>query len=210
MTTSSFSLSVAGCALAVALVAAPQAMADIVTNGGFESTIDVGTTNLSGLQPASWTVTAPDLYTFDSCGSNLTPTHSGNCVMEFGSTSSATLAQTLSTMPGTAYTISFWLTEDRSNQYAPSDMFSIAFGSSALSTFSNFGPLSYTQYTYTATATGTATTLTFSAYDVPALIGLDDVSVDPVTSSIPEPPAFALLASAVAGLVFLRLHRHRA
>jgi hypothetical protein len=44
-----------------------EARANLVTNGGFETTVPAS--NVSGLNPAGWTVTSPGGDTFDNCGS---------------------------------------------------------------------------------------------------------------------------------------------
>jgi hypothetical protein len=107
----------------------PQSYADeLVRNGGFEQTVYAS--NISGLNPAGWTVVSPETYTFDDCGniSDEAPAHSGRCAMNFGSLSSASLSQTLATVAGDTYSVSFYLGDFLTQGNGPANSFLVDFG----------------------------------------------------------------------------------
>jgi hypothetical protein len=100
------------------------------------------------------------------------------CSVGVGSASSLDdmLSQVLATTPGTAYTVSFELAHDSTNN---ENDFSAWFGSDELLSLVNAAEFPYTLYTFTATATSSSTTLQFNGREVPAWYDLDDVSVSP-------------------------------
>ena len=113
-----------------------------------------------------------------------------------------TITQTLTTVAGQTYTISFWVYDQNANS------FEATFGGSTFDTTdlaSCVGsPSDYVLCNFNATTTSTSTALAFSGErTVRGEILLDDVSV----TAAPEPPTWALTSVALLGLVVL-LRRH--
>lgn len=175
--------------VAAALFASGAARADLVTNGGFE------TGDFSG-----WTTTftpAPGaMYVDDQ------PPHDGTYGAYFGYDGS--ISQTLATVAGSTYKISFWLQlEADANGASGPGAFSASFGSVVGTALLNPTEFGYTEFDFLATATGASTDLTFNFTQVPLFWDLDSVTV-----ALPEPGSFALLAAAgLAGAAASRRRR---
>jgi hypothetical protein len=184
------------CAAALLCTVAWNAKAvELVTNGGFE------TGNFSG-----WTHTDPS--GFDNVGSDPLFAHSGNFHANLGaSPASGHLSQSLTTVAGTAYTLSFFLANDITAGLGPSTAFEVFWnGASVLSIPANAPPFAYTNFTLTGLlATGGATTLEFVYHHDNDFWRLDDVSV-----SVPEMAStiwLALPTFAALGFVYSRRER---
>ena len=143
----------------------------LVQNGGFET---------GSYLP--WTLSdngGPD--SVDN-GSIITP-HSGTYAFAFGQASSpAYLSQTLATVPGQAYLLSFWFENAASGS---TEQFIVnwitnAIGTNVLMNLLNPSAFSWTVTNFIVNATSTNTTLQFAAENDPSYFGLDDVSVTPI------------------------------
>jgi uncharacterized protein YfaP (DUF2135 family) len=137
---------------------------NLVQNGGFE------TATFSG-----WTTTAASLGSDFDVGT-AGPPHSGYYDVALGALSYIpdSISQTLATVPGDTYTLSYWVSHDSTN--AEND-FQVFWGGNSVQNLSNVSAFGWTNYTFTETAASATTVLKFSAYEVPAWFFLDDVSV---------------------------------
>jgi hypothetical protein len=128
--------------------------------------------------------------------------HSGNFAAFFGAFTPPfedMISQSIPTIAGDAYGISFFLMNTEQEGTPIENQFNAMFGSTNLLSLTNSGPFGYTEVTHTVVATGSSTTLSFAAFQVPAHFILDDVSVLPVTpvTAVPEPASLVLLGSAL-------------
>lgn len=176
---------------AAVVLATPASASQLVTNGGFESGDFTG-----------WTLTGNTAFTgVDSTS------HSGSDAAFFGQVgATGSLSQTLSTVAGQVYTISFWLQD---NGGTPSS-FNASFGGDALTSLSNTPAFGYTFYTYSVSASSNSTLLSFTFRQDPSFFHLDDVSVEEV-SSVPEPATWAMMVLGMGAIgVSLRHRKTRA
>ncbi|MDR7271339.1 hypothetical protein J2X20_004007 [Pelomonas saccharophila] len=173
--------------VAAALFATSPAQADLVTNGGFE------TGDFTG-----WSFVTDPLYD----GVDTLVPHDGTYAAYFGGASSS-ITQTLTTVAGSNYKVSFWLMlePDVTGASAP-NAFSFDFGAATGMSLSNASAFGYTLYEVTFIAAGASTDLSFNFSQGPAFWDLDSVSV-----TLPEPGSLALLAA--AGLGGLAASRRR-
>jgi hypothetical protein len=173
-----------------------QARANLVANGDFE------TGNLNG-----WTVSPGTA----DIGIDSTFPNNGNFDAFFGNPP-GTLSQSLITVPGTDYVLSFAVFDEFS---AFSDTFTVTFGGfsqtitgdQANPSYFTVGPVDVPGSDITAGNTN----LSFTGLVDPLLLipprlwHLDDVSVTPAAIGVPEPSALVLLVSALIGLMAFAL-----
>jgi hypothetical protein len=166
-------------------LSAPCSAAELVTNGGFE------TGNFS-----SWTTTPASSGTL--FGVSTTNPHTGIYAAYFGavSTQDDSISQTLATVAGQSYSISFWLAHPYTS--TANDFHVFWNGSQVFSTngAANFG---YTQFSTNQTAGAGPSVITFSGLENPAYFYLDDVSVTG-QQAVPEPMSLLLLGFGLVGV----------
>lgn len=187
-------------AAAFVCLSGPIASAQIVADGGFELAPPATTNPPLGSGPFSpaWTVT--DSSAFTNVGHNPAFAHSGNNHANLGATGViGSISQSITTMAGQMYQLSFWLANDGG---APPNSFQALFNSISLVTLTNAANNpAYTLYSYTFTGTGSAALLEFRYRNDDDFWRLDDVSVNAVGA--PEPGATALLGALGFGAVLL-------
>jgi len=169
--------------------------ASLVTNGGFE------TGDLTG-----WTLTGSgsgSAYNGQYWGVDAFDAYSGNYGAFFGPPAGGTmtLSQTLSTTPGSGYTISFWLAQDTDVSPGYTNSIAVTLGSSTAYVASNIASQDYRFYTVYGSASTAADSLRFSFRNDAGTFSLDDVSV---TSATPEPASLLLIAPVLGGFFFFR------
>jgi hypothetical protein len=143
----------------------------IVINGGFE------TGSFSG-----WTLNASSEYNLVTDNGGYV--HSGNYGAALGQSGSlGYLYQTLKTSPGQNYLLSLWV-ENPSNGYgATPNQFLVQWNGTTLFNQANMPFGGWTHLQFTVKATSASTVLQFGFEDTPWYLGLDDISVTPISSS---------------------------
>ena len=177
-------------------VSAPE----LIQNGGFE-TGDF----------TSWTVSNNDNYNYVDNGSltyNLISPHSGFWFAAFGQYSldgMCTISQTLPTIPGRSYVVSFWWESvDFGYGTVPNEFKVVWNGITQLDQF-NSGVFGWTNQRFLLNATSSSTTLQFAFFNDNAFLVLDDVSVTQAPVPMLRTPtktagSINLTWSALAGL----------
>jgi hypothetical protein len=137
--------------------------------------------------------------------------HSGNYAAFLGEPDSLFyLSQTLGTVPGQVYLLSFWLANPGiySGASPPTpNQFLVSWNGTNLFNQSNLGTISFTNLQFVVAATASSTTLEFGAQNQPDYFGLDDVSVTPIPAPVFQSTASAsgtisLIWSAMTGVTY--------
>lgn len=155
----------------------------LVVNGGFE-TGDF----------TSWTLVGdPSANVVDDIVNNPQFVHSGKFGAHLGQVGLplGTLSQSVATIPGAYYLLSFWLGSGQpGTPTGTPNEFSVSWNGNTLMDVTDIGVIGWTNAQFVVSAITNSTELEFGFRDDPWGLGLDDVSVKPVPV-----PAFKMLAS---------------
>ena len=167
----------AALAAATTAIALPASAAELVHNGGFEDP--------AGFD-AGWSYSVSS-----TLGIQISPTvgHSGLAAAMFTASYevySDVLYQTLDTVAGQTYNVSYWLA-GQTTAPAPTH-FRVTFGSQIVDNLIDSANFGYTNLGGSFVATADSTILKFEGFNTLGLYLLDDVSVTGPTAAIPEGP----------------------
>jgi opacity protein-like surface antigen len=180
-------------ALLAAALSAPAGAAELVTSGGFEQGF------------FGWTFT-PEV----NININPSAAHSGANSAVFLTEPGETglLSQTLATVAGQDYFISYWIAFATSDP--ASSAMDVYWDGAKVASFQNNATLDYVHIYDEYTATSAATDLTFIGFSALGIIVLDDISVTPLSGGfthppgdgggVPEPSAWSLMILGFGGV----------
>jgi uncharacterized repeat protein (TIGR03803 family) len=166
---------------------------------GRQFSVNAGNGSFESGSFAGWTLAGDTSYTF--VGDNLywpDYVYSGDDAALLGTSGAAgTLSQTLPTVPGTVYLISFWL--DNPVGGVPS-LFRVSWAGQTLFAQTNLSQFGWTNMQFTAAANSSSTTLQFTFQQDYDYFGLDDIQVTPTTMS--APPVIVIQSAKLIGQNF--------
>jgi hypothetical protein len=188
--------------------------AQYIVNGGFEDGNFTGWTVVDST-PGCTTCLAVDSL---SSGVGYGP-NSGTYFAYLGTNPASTISQTFADTAGQTLAVSFYYASNGDLNPPPpnSNELQALFNGTAKFTGTNIAstgtivgttiPL-YVEVTFDVTATG-LDTLSFSSFDVPSALALDDVTVTSVPSATPLPAALPLFAGGLGALGLLGWRKKR-
>jgi hypothetical protein len=119
---------------------------------------------------------------FTSVGSYIPQVHSGTYAAYFGPVASlGYLTQTIPTVPGQTYLLSFWL---KNGSGTPTNEFKLSWDGGVLADYVNIGGFDWELWTWTVTATSANTVLQFGFQNDADYFYLDAVSLTPLAGTL--------------------------
>jgi hypothetical protein len=192
-------------AVAVALMMASTAHANLIVNGGFESpALSSGSWSVFSSIPG-WTSTMGDGIEIQNHAAG--NPFEGNQHVELDSNNNSNMIQTVATTAGASYNLSFAYSP-RPGISANSNGIEVFFGGNLLDTITGNGgnATNWSIFNYLVTANGSSSTVEFRAAGISDSLGgyLDDVQLN--SSVVPEPATLTLfgIGLSLAGLAKLR------
>jgi len=176
----------------------------VVQNGGFE-TGDFTDWTLIGKTVVNAFPFGSIVYdAVEDSSSGYDVVHSGGYGAFLGDNQLATLSQSLSTVSGQSYLLSFWLDNPTAGSV---QQFLVNWNGTTLYDNSSFPAFAWTNFQFIVAADNTNTVLAFGAENDPGYFGLDDVSVAPIPSAAFRSAAkttngFSLTWSTAGGLTY--------
>ncbi|MBU1375371.1 MAG: PEPxxWA-CTERM sorting domain-containing protein [Alphaproteobacteria bacterium] len=181
---------------AVLLTPVASQAAELIGNGGFE-TGDF----------TDWTLFGDPVELGQYVAVDTVAPNSGTYGAYFGTQTPGGISQTVSTVAGHTYNISFALQVENVGGGVTPNSFLATFGGATLYTVTNAPEAGYQLFSFTSTATSAATELKFTMTNPPSFFDLDDISV--TESAVPEPGVWALMLVGF-GLTGATLRRRQA
>ena len=198
-------------AATMGLFAVPAAGANLIANGSFESPVVASqfvnhTVGSSGL--TDWTIVGPAGQALSQVRSDFSgnppfvfPAQDGNQWIDltgFNNNAPVGVAQTVTTTPGSAYSISFWVGNVSGGVFGTSSTVLVELSQGGGGSCTNSTPgttLAWQSCSVQFTAAGASTTITFRNGDATNdnSNGLDNISVDLAQAVVPEPATWAML-----------------
>jgi hypothetical protein len=186
------------CVLALFLPAVCAAA--LITNGGFE------TGSFSSWRRGGDTTYVSVCATGTAFYGLTCTSHTGTYAAALGnSTSNGTLTQTMATVAGAQYSLTFFLRSDNYSQ-AANNVFQVSWGGATIYSVANLADSNYMQVSFASLkATTNSTALVFTYKNVPGAFFLDDVSVIPAS----EPATLAIAGSGLITVWLIGVRRRR-
>jgi hypothetical protein len=176
----------------------------LVQNGGFETGDFTGWTVVGKTIVSSFRHGTTVYDAVENAASGYQVVHSGLYGAFLGDNQTATFSQTLATIPGQNYLLSFWLDNPVSGSV---QQFAVNWNTTTLVSLSAPPAFSWTNFQFIVTGAGSGSVLQFAAENDPSYFGLDDVTVTAIPAltlraATEVTNGFSLTWNTASGLVY--------